>query len=168
MAVYKKSIPLVIILLICSFVLGGCKGSNPEITTSITLSNITEEEYNQITESNKPEGATINDLKKLYVDAKITNSKKATERVIIIPDIYIIDRYDRVRSTSGGSWTQNNIKTEDFAESYEYVIFDIRGLGEQDIRSLYSKSEIYIAYRLNSSDLVEKRVVIGTNMLINK
>ncbi len=92
MAFYKKSIPLVVVLLICSFVLGGCKESNPEITTSITLSNITEDEYNQITDSNKPKGATINDLKKLYVDAKITNSKKASERVIVIPDIYIIDR----------------------------------------------------------------------------
>jgi len=168
MVAYKKAVSLFIILLICSFVLGGCKESNPEITTSITLSDITEEEYNQINDSNKPEGATINDLKKLYVDAKITNSKKATERIITLPDILIIDRYDRVRSISGGSWKQNNIGIEDYAESFDTVIFDIRGLSEQNLRSIYSNSEIYIAYRLKGSDLVEKKVVIGDNMTINK
>lgn len=167
MEVLKKLL-IVITLLTCSIALGGCKQNNPEITTSIILSDITEDEYSQISESNKQEGATINDLKKLYIDIKISNSKKATERTITISDLFIIDRYDRFRTTVGGSGEQNNIGTEDTAESFAYVIFDIRGLSEQDLRSLYSESKIYVAYKLKNINLVEKSISIGDNLTINK
>jgi hypothetical protein len=167
MAVFKKILLIVIILLTCSIVLGGCKQNNPEIITSITLSDITEDEYSRIYEPSKPEGVTINDLKKLYIDVKISNSKKAKERAITISDLFIIDRYDRVRTTGGGSSEQNNIGTEDTAESFAYIIFDSRGLSEQDLRSLYSESKIYVAYKLKNSNLVEKSISIGDNLTIN-
>lgn len=168
MAGLKFLSPIVIILLICSFAVGGCKQGNPEITTSITLSNITEEEYSQIGYSKKFEDTTINDLRKLYIDVKITNSKKATKRTITIPNLFIIDKYDRFRTIGGGTSEQNNIGIEDAAKSTAYIIFDIRGLNEQDLRNIYNNSEIYIAYKLKNSDLVEKRVSIGDNLKTNE
>ena len=162
--VFKKLLPLVIILFICFC--GGCQESEPEILTTITLSNITAEEYSKIGDSNIPEGATINDLKKLYVEVKITNSEKAAKRTITIPDLFIIDRYDRVRSIAGDSTEQNNIGVEDIAESTAYVIFDSRGISEEELRNTYANSEIYIFYQLKDGDLFEKRVSIGENLVI--
>ena len=166
MTVLKRSLILGIALLICSLILGGCKQTDPDIAVVITLSNITEEEYKQINDNNKPEGATINDLKKLYVDVKLTNSKSATERMIKIPDLFIIDRYDRVRTTSGGRSELNNTGTDDTAKSTAQVIFDSKGLSEQKLRDIYGDSEIYIAYKMKNRDLVEKRVSIGDNLRI--
>ena len=167
MTVFKKIFVIVITMLTCSLVLGGCKQSNPEITTSITLSNIIEDEFIKISESSKPEGANINELKKLYIDVKITNSKKATDRMISIPDLYIIDTSDRVRTTGGSTSFQNNIKREDTAESTAYIIFNSEGLSEQDIRNLYSKSEIYVSYKLKNSKLVIKNISIGDVLTVN-
>jgi hypothetical protein len=167
MVAFKKILLIALMLIICSFALYGCKEKNPEITTVITLRNITDEEYNQISNSSKPEGAKINDLKKLYIDVKITNSKKATDRTITLPDLFIIDRYDRVRTTGGGYSEQNNIGTEDAAEKIANITFDSRGLSERDLRSIYSRSEIYISYKLKNSDLVEKRVSIGDSLKLN-
>ena len=64
--------------------------------------------------------------------------------------------------------TQNNIGIEDAAKSTAYIIFDSRGLNEQDLRNIYDNSEIYIAYKLKNSDLVEKRVSIGDNLKTNE
>lgn len=165
---YKKFAPVIIIMLICLFVFGGCKQNKPEITTAITLSNITEEEYNKFESSSKPEGATINDLKKLYIDIKIINSKKATERKITIPNLFIINNIDRVRAIGGGTGEQNNIGTEATAASMAYVIFDSRGLSEQDLRNLYKESEIYIAYKLRNDNLVEKSISVGEGLTFNE
>jgi hypothetical protein len=167
MAVYKRLTLLIVILLICSLVLGGCKQRNPEITTSITLSKITKEEYNKIGDSNKPEGATIDDLKKLYIDVKINNSKKAVERKITMPNLYIIDRNDRVRTTGGGTSEQNNIGDEDTAASMAYVIFDSRGLSEQDLRNLYRESKINIAYKLKNGNLLGRTISVGDGLTFN-
>ena len=167
MAVLKKTFTIVIIMLTCSLVLGGCKQKNSEITTSITLSNITEDEYIKISESSKPEGANINDIKKLYIDVKTSNSKKATERTITIPNLYIIDTSDRFRTTGGSTSVQNNIEIEDTAESTAYIIFDSRGLSEQDLRNLYSESDIYISYKLRNSKIVIKNISIGDILTVN-
>jgi len=43
----------------------------------------------------------------------------------------------------------------------------MRGLGEQDLRNIYSKSEIKIGYKLKNSNLVESKVSIGKNLVIN-
>lgn len=167
MSFFKRLAPLVIILITCLFSLGGCKHSAPEITASATLSEITQEEYNKIDDSSKPEGVTIDDLKKLYIDVKITNSKEATERRITISNLYIIDKYNKVRTICGGTSEQNNIGTEDTAESMAYIIFDGRGLSEKDLRNLYKESKIYIAYKLKDGNLVERILSVGNNLVFN-
>ncbi|KAB3529606.1 hypothetical protein [Alkaliphilus serpentinus] len=168
MAFLKRLTLLIIIFLTYSFILVGCKQSSPEIRTSITISKITQEEYNKIDNSSKPEDSNIDDFRKLYIDVKMTNSKKAVERKITIPNLYIIDKYERVRTTSGGASEQNNIGTEDTAKSMAYIIFDSRGLSEQDIRNLYRESKIYIAHRLRNGDLVEKSISVGNELTFNK
>lgn len=160
------SIPIV--LLICSFILVGCKDNNPKIKTVITLGNIAEEEYQKINDSSKPEGVSIKDIKKLYINVKIINSKKAEERRIIIPDLSIVlNGHDKVRAVGAGTTEQNNIRTEDTAESTAFVLLDFRGLSEQDIRNLYSKSEIKIEYKLKNSNLVKSKISIGKDLIIN-
>jgi len=168
MILIKRLLLIPIVLLICSFILVGCKDNNPEIKTVITLGNITKEEYQQISDSSKPQGVSINDLKKLYIDVKIINSKKSEDRTIIIPDLsIIINGHDRVRTVGGGNTEQNNIGTDDTAESTAFVLFDYRGLSEQDIRNLYSKSEIKIEYKLKNSNMVHSKVSIGKDLMIN-
>ncbi|HHW00229.1 MAG TPA: hypothetical protein GXX36_11820 [Clostridiaceae bacterium] len=163
----KRLILLVTILITFSFTIAGCKQSNPEITTSIAIDKITQEEYDKIDDSSKPEGVTINDLRKLLINVKITNSKKAEERKITIPDLFIIDKIDGVRTTGGTTYERNNVGTEDTAESMAYIIFDIRGLSEQDLRDLYKESEIYISYKPKNGNLVEKSISVGDNLKFN-
>ena len=168
MILIKRLLSIPISLLLCSFILVGCKDNNPEIKTVITLSNITEEEYHNIKDSSKLEGTTINDIKKLYINVKIINSKKAEDRTIIIPDLSIVlNGPDKVRAVGGGTTEQNNIGAEDTAESTSFVLIDFRGLNDQDIKKLYSKSEIKIEYKLNNSDLIESKVTIGKELMVN-
>lgn len=166
MIVLRTRLPFLLMLIICFLTLGGCKQKNTEIITAITLKDITDNEYKQISTSSKPEGAKIDDFRKLCVDVKITNSKKATDRTITIPNLFIIDKYDRVRTIGGGSFEQNNIGTEETIEKNANIILDIRELNEQDLRTIYSKSEIYISYKLKNSNLVEKRISIGDSMRV--
>jgi hypothetical protein len=169
MSIVKRVLPILISSLICSIIFVGCQNKNPEIITEITLNNISEEEYSKINDSNKPKDTSLKNMKKLYIDVKIINSKKAIERTIIIPDLFrTIDLYDGMRSTGGGSSEQNNIGTEDTAESTSFITFDARNLSEHEIRSIYSKSEIYIAYKLKTGEFVERRISIGDSMEINK
>ena len=164
----RKLLIIGMILLISLAVLVGCNDNKPEIKTVVTLSNITEEEYQQTQDSRKPGGAAIKDFKKLYVNVKILNSKKAENRTIIIPDLYtIVNVQDRVRAVAGGGADQNNIGTGSIAESIAFVIIDSRGLTEENIRSLYNNSEIKVSYKLKNSDTVENIISIGKNIVIN-
>ncbi|MGV8984441.1 hypothetical protein, partial [Clostridium sp.] len=151
----KKLSVIGMVLLFSIVILVGCKKNKPEIKTVITLGSITTEEYKQISDSSKLQGVSIDDLKKLYIDIKIINSKKATNRAISIPDLYIIDRQDKVRTVGGGTTEQNNIGKEDTTESMAFIIFDTRGLSEDNISSLYNNSDIKVSYKLNNSEIVE-------------
>jgi hypothetical protein len=165
---------LLILLALPTVMFVGCKTpdselqskSAPEIQTEAVLSSITEEEYQKIGTGSKPEeGVSINDLKKLSVSVKIIHSKNAVKREIRIPDLTLIDRYDRVRSTSAGSFEQNNIGTDDTAESAAWIIFDSRGMSEQDIREIFKQSEIYAGYRIENHDMIENKISIGESFV---
>ncbi len=166
----KRLFAVPIVLLICSSILVGCKDNTPVIKTDIIVSNISKEDYQKFYNSIEPEGISKGDIKKLNVNVKILNSMKAEERTIIIPNLSIIlDKYDRTKiiALRGGSSTRNDIGTQDTAESSQYVIFNMKGLSEQDLRNLYSKSDIKIGYKLKNSNLVESKVSIGKNLVIN-
>jgi hypothetical protein len=164
-----KKVSLLIFIGILLFVTEGCSGKGPEIKASITLSDITNDEYSQIGDSNMPADATISDLRKLNINVKISKSKTAVSRTITIPDLYVIDKYDGIRSVQSGRFEENNIRQDDTAETIAYIIFDRRGLSDQEIKNIYSKSEIYIAYELkdnNSQILVEENIFIGDGLEI--
>lgn len=159
----KKLSLISFIILSCFLFFVMIKQKNPEITSVIMLSNITKEEFEQIKDLSKTESENINDFKKLLIDVKIINSKKATERTIIIPDLFIVDKYDRVRVIDGRTTYHNIIGIENSAESIAYIIFDNRGLNENDIINIYKESKIYIYYKLPKSELEEK-LSIGNNI----
>lgn len=165
----KPNIKIILMAVLCVFSLSfwGCGQSHVEIISVITVSDITESEYSEIDESNRPEGAEIEDFKKLYVDVNVSGSKQATERTISIPDLFIIDGKDRLRAVGGGSGEKNNVGIEDTAESFSYVIFDSRGLSEEDLRSLYNESEIYVAYKFKNGNEVKEAISIGEDLRIN-
>ena len=156
-------------LLLSLVILVGCISNKPEIKTVITLSNITKEEYKQISDTSNPQGVSINDLKKLYIDVKITNSKGATIRWISIPDLFIIlNGHDRVRAISGGNSEENNIVIESTVESMAFAVFDSRGLNKDDIISLFNNSEIRASYKFKGNDIVENKTSIGNHIVIIK
>lgn len=169
MDVRKTAAVVLMVLLTCSFFLAGCKLGIPEITTEIVLSDITEEEWRQIGISSKPVGVSIDDFKKIYINAKITNTKEAIERTAEIPDLYtVINQFDGLRTSMGGSSEQNNIGTEDTAEWTTYAIFNSRGLSEQDIRDMFGETEVVVRCRMKNGDKIERRILMGDNMTIEK
>lgn len=168
MTVLKRLLSISLVMLIFSFILVGCKANNPEIKTEITLSNITEGDFQKFFNSLPPEAATKDDLKKLNVIVQITNSSKAEEKTVDIPSLSInLDRMNQFRISKGGSREQNIIGTEDTREFSQYIIFDMRGLSVQDIKNLYSKTDVAIRYKLKSGKLVERKVSIGENLIDN-
>lgn len=163
-AMSKRGLVL-IVSLIYLIILGGCS-SKPEIKVDIILSDITKEDYDKIGDNGKPKDIIMDDLKKLQVNVKITNSKKAVERNIEIPNLIdVINKFDnKTRGIYGGNGSQNNINVENTAEAFAYVIFDSRGVTVDDVVSMYSNSEIDISYKLKNDDKVEKKVSIGKSI----
>jgi hypothetical protein len=170
MSFKKKYVSIGIVLLVfCGVLAIVYTSKTPEIKKMITLSGITKEEYQKLNSENKPNGALINDFKKIYVNVKIINSIKSPERKISIPDLsFIINNYDKVRVVTGGDSQQNNVQKEDIAETTAFVIFDSRGMSDQYIRNLYNKSEIMVSYKLKNGEIIKNQFLIGANLEVNK
>ncbi|OPX44879.1 hypothetical protein CLHUN_14330 [Ruminiclostridium hungatei] len=101
------------------------------------MRDITDEEY----ASNALEKYSIENLKKIFVQIDIVNSKDCKEKDIQIPDLFVIDRYDKIRSIKGSGSDSNNLYKENNAQAVKYVIFDSTGLSINDIKKIY-KDEI--------------------------
>jgi predicted nucleic acid-binding Zn-ribbon protein len=164
----KKVSSVLIVLLVTVMFLLCCKKKNPEIQTTITLENISEKEYESIKYLSNQEKGAREDYKKLTAHVEITNSKKAVERMINIPNLYIINEYDGLRVINGQSESRNNVGKEETADCLESIIFNSKGLSEQNIRNIYNDSVIYIAYRLKDSEVTENKVSIGKETIIKE
>lgn len=146
------------ILLLVMYFLTGCS-KKPEIITTAELNSITDDEFRYINNLNISE-AKKEDYIKLIINVKIINSKKASERVMHIPNLFLIDQYDRMRSIRGNTHELNNIKVENTALSMAEIIFDRRGLTIEDIKEIYKDAHIYVKYRIKN-EVMEKNISIG-------
>lgn len=136
----RKTVYLLFIVILVSF-LSGCS-QEPVIKVNAELTNISQEEYNDLPSSNR---LHIDALKKITVRASIENSKHLKNRTIELPDLLIIDR-ENIRSVSAGDYERNNIGKEDMAESMGYVIFKSQDLNTEDIEQIFGSSEILISW----------------------
>lgn len=142
-------------------VLVGCEKRKPEIETTITLSDITEDEYLLVRSNNNLGDTTINDYKKLYINAKIKNTQDLVEAAIIIPDLFTIA--DEVKSLNGG--TDEYSKGTNFTtERTSYVIFYSKGLSEEDIKKILESKIIYISYISKDKKKFEEQIIVGEKL----
>lgn len=158
-----KRFLFIIIFCVVIFSLTGCS-KKPEIITIVELNNITEDEFRYIKNLNIS-NARREDYKKLIINVKIINSKKASERIMIIPNLFLIDQYDRIRSICGNTHELNNIKKENTALSMADIIFDCRELSIEDIKNIYKDAYIYVRYKIKNNT-IEKNISIGEQITI--
>ena len=159
-----KRFLFIIIFCVVIFSLTGCSSKKPEIITIVELNNITEDEFRYIKNLNIS-NAKWEDYRKLIINVKIIDSKKAFERIIIIPNLFLIDQYDRIRSIRGNTHELNNIKKENTAFSMADIIFDCRELSIEDIKNIYKDAYIYVRYKINNNT-IEKNISIGEQITI--
>lgn len=164
----KKSIVLVIsiFILIILFTLMLIRYYRiPDTNTIIELRNITREEYESNLELRKYD---FNNIKKLYVEVNITNSKYCIKREIMIPDLNAIDSYDKVRSIISEDSKINNLNKDDKAQSIKYIIFDAAGLTIDNIKSIFSKKIIIINIITPNKKDVQYNYDLGAQLKVSQ
>lgn len=135
----------------------------PELQTNVALSPISQEEFDKIGPSSKLPDAKPEDFRKLTIEVGILNSKQMINREIFIPDVlYRIDHYDRVRSSVGGDYEQNNIGKENFAKSSKYVVFDARGLTKEDYKKMFNDLNITVNWTYSNGEEVNNILSIDS------
>ncbi len=131
---------ILIISISFSGLLNSIRSNYPEVTASIELRDVTEEEY----DANSLAEYSIQNLKILYADIRVKNSKHCKKRDIQIPELNVIDGFDRVRSIKGGSSETNNLYKDNNAQAIKFVIFDSTGLTINDIKRIYQDEFIAV------------------------
>jgi len=151
-AILTVAICILIITASLIFISRRLQSDNPHADVIIELRNISDQEYESNMELRKH---NIQDLKKLFIQVDITNSKSCRQRDIYIPDIYAAINTDRERTLSGGDSYINNLRKDSSAQSMKYVIFDCAGLTVDDIKKLYHGSNISVNIKTsNNKDLI--------------
>ena len=135
----------------------------PKLQANIVLSLISEEEFNKIGQGSKLPEAKLDDFRKLKIEVGILKSKQMIDREILIPDVYyIIDHYDRIRTSMGGDYEQNNIGKEDFAKSNIYVVFDASGLTKDDYDKMFKGLNISVDWTYKNGETVKNILPINS------
>lgn len=153
---------LILSVIFLSFGMIQCS-ETPELHANVVLSSISQEDFNKIGLGSKLPEAKLDDFRKLTIDIAISNSKLMINREISIPDVYyIIDHYDRFRTSMGGGYEQNNIRKEDFAKSYKYVVFDARGLTKEDYSKMFNGLNISVNWTYKNGETVKNILPIAS------
>ena len=132
---------LIAIVIITGYIIIFSQNNNPpQVKTIVELRNVSSEEYETNTQLQQ---VSLSELKKIFVEINITNSKKCKKREITIPDLNIID-LGETRVLSGGDSEINNLLKEDAARAEKYVIFNSAGLSFTDLKEMYKDKVISV------------------------
>lgn len=124
-----------------------CTQSSPTIVIDVSLVELDLEEFNN--HVNKPPELDIDDVLKMRVSVEVTNIRNLKAIDIDIPHLVdYVDRYDRIRSLSGGG---------DYKSAY--VVFDRKGLSNNDIRALFKDAIITITWIINDEEEIFKHII---------
>ncbi len=130
---------------------------NPQVRTAVTLSGISEEEYFGL---NNSKYYDYHDLKKLIVQVDIKNTPNYRFREIRIPDLLKIDRIDEIRSLKMFQREENNTGYN-YAQSYQFIVFDSTGLTAEDVKRIYADDIIEVEIITHSGDKILNKYSIG-------
>lgn len=152
-----------LILLGISLILTACsagKAKDPKINLKFNVSNLTDEEFQSIG-TNGLENATKSDFKNIEFALDVEQTNEVSNRKITIPNLKeVANSYDRERYWFGQSYSQDS-QAENFAKySYKFVFYS-KGLEEQAIKTIFSSSEVRVAWTTNSGKNKEHVFKLG-------
>lgn len=162
----RNYVRLALLIFLISIFATGCNSKAPDVTTLIELSNLSEDDYKKFNHAIDQSGLNVGDLKKLIVKVDLTGLKPKLNRSIQISDLYVIDRYDRIRTVTGGEYERNNVSFEDSAEAMKFVVFDAKGLKEEELRNIFKNATIKVRWLTRKGEEVKRDISIGESMMI--
>ena len=142
---------LIVLFLAACLLAVGCSKTpaEPESKLTFIVSGLTDEEYDEVGTS-ELKNPTKDDFMKIDFDLTVKKSDKISNREITIPSFKEVinstgeDRYWFANSTT------NDTPTGD-AEYTADIVFYAKGLNDQDIRNMFSSSEVVISWSENGS-----------------
>lgn len=140
------SIALIFILII---MLKQIISVEPHVTTLIELRDVPNE--------------TI--MKEIYIEVKISNAKNCIHK-IEIPNLYAIDKIDKVRSKKAGTSEINNSNSAK-AWSSGKITFDMQGLTFEQLKECYLEDIITVNIVTSKNKKLNYSYSIG-KLLVNK
>lgn len=153
--------------LIISFMMTGCgkkETADPEVSLHFTVSKLTNEDYRSVG-TYLIENPTIDDFRKVHLDVVMKNSDKITNRDIVIPNLK--DTVNSTDTETGRYWFGNGYDNvsgqgENYpAECSRDFVFYSRGLTEDDLKELFSSSEIKVSWTSEKEGDAEKTYNLG-------
>ncbi len=152
-----------IFLLIMILFLSGCKfqgtNSDPEINAIFTISELSNKDFDDI----GTKGFNIEDFRKVNISITVKNNTNITDREISLPNIKdVMNSYDIERYWYGEYVTSNN-PNEDAEYRYD-IMFLSKGLSEDDIKSVFTDSNIIVSWT-SKEDKKEKRTINLTDII---
>jgi hypothetical protein len=136
----------------------------PKIDVKFNVTNVTKEEFQCIGTRGLGK-VTKDDFKNIEFILDVKHSKKLSKRNISIPDFKsVVNSYDKQRYRFGDSSQDNQ---EESASYYYKFVFYSKGLDEEQIRNIFSSSEVKVSW-LIKHDVNEERVYnLGEIMQFN-
>jgi hypothetical protein len=136
----------------------GCTPQPPKVSVLAQITNVSDKEFQNLTEIGAARGLAKNEMKKLLVQASIDNSNSVKDISILIPNLNsAIDDFYKGRSIGGGAFEENG-KQKVGAE--KNLIFDYRGLNENSIRDIFKSSDIELTWTNNVGQKVTNKYQI--------
>ncbi len=146
---------LMIIFTVCSFhFLNG--NINKELKTSVTVSmrDLTKVEYYTYTDKENK------DLKKITIRAELKNAPKNTAKKISIPLLDEINHIDGIRQWEM-YYGENNVINVSHTEATRELVFDSTNLTIDEIKKLFSRSNVTINVTSQSQQKINHTYNVG-------
>jgi hypothetical protein len=150
---------IIITIMVLSFLILATCGTvkikeEPKIDVKFNVTNVTDEEFQYIGTRGlkKP---TKDDFKNIEFTLEVKHSNKISKRNISIPDFKnIVNSYDKQRYRFGDSSQDNQEESAKY--DYKFVFYS-KGLDEEQIKNIFSSSEVKVSWLVNH-DVNEERV----------
>jgi hypothetical protein len=134
-----------LILLILSFLFIINTYKIPEINVKVELCKLTNEEFNVLS---KTDNVSIDNVKKLNIEVKITKTSKCKIRDVKIPDLNLIDRIDYIRSYEL-NYQEDNILKNSQAIFAKDITFNSTDLSITELKKIFNNEKIIITIVTN-------------------
>ncbi|MDV2583324.1 hypothetical protein [Alkalibacillus haloalkaliphilus] len=155
---------LLVLFLVALMILAACGGHTtvPTITTEVTVSHLTDEEYNRVG-THGIDNPSKEDFRKFSLKFVMPYRDKLSNRQFDFPGdwrdiINSIDDEDRYWYGSGGHELENKNRG---AVYFKDFVFYARGLSDDDIVDAFDSAVVYASWDTNSGEEEQMEHVVG-------